>query len=234
MIAVENPAVAGMMGSMLASAGYATLTASTDPEVARLLVDIVPDVLVLDSRLGATVARIGSGTFEADAGPKATVLLLDSGLSWPSEVAAGCFFATLRKPVASETLVEAVARASSGESPVQAPPLAETLGPLLIDHARQMVILQRSGEPARPVALSPSEFRLLGFFANNADRALSRSEILRGVWGATAMLEERTVDVHVVRLRQALEPLGVASMIRTVRGVGYAVAPPVAAGPGAD
>jgi two-component system phosphate regulon response regulator PhoB len=48
------------------------------------------------------------------------------------------------------------------------------------------------------------------------------------------MLEERTVDVHVVRLRQALEPLGVASMIRTVRGVGYAVAPPVAAGPGAD
>ena len=69
--------------------------------------------------------------------------------------------------------------------------------------------------------LGPTEYRLLEFFMSHAGRAYSRSQLLDHVWGANAYLEERTVDVHIRRLRQALEPAGVSHYLQTVRGHGY-------------
>lgn len=71
------------------------------------------------------------------------------------------------------------------------------------------------------VHLGPTEYRLLEFFMGHAGRAYSRSQLLDHVWGANAYLEERTVDVHIRRLRQALEPAGVSHYLQTVRGHGY-------------
>ncbi|MGD2127651.1 MAG: phosphate regulon transcriptional regulator PhoB [Lysobacterales bacterium] len=71
------------------------------------------------------------------------------------------------------------------------------------------------------IRLGPTEYRLLEFFMSHAGRAYSRSQILDHVWGANAYLEERTVDVHIRRLRKALEPSGTDHYLQTVRGHGY-------------
>jgi len=71
------------------------------------------------------------------------------------------------------------------------------------------------------IALGPTEFRLLRHFMKNMERVITRSQLLDRVWGANVYVEERTVDVHILRLRKALEPYGKAGMIQTVRGAGY-------------
>lgn len=72
-----------------------------------------------------------------------------------------------------------------------------------------------------PVSLGPTEFRLLRFFMSHADRVYSRSQLLDRVWGGNVYVEERTVDVHIRRLRMALEPSGCDGLVQTVRGAGY-------------
>ncbi len=69
--------------------------------------------------------------------------------------------------------------------------------------------------------MGPTEYRMLEFFMSHPGRAYSRNQLLDHVWGANAYLEERTVDVHIRRLRKALEPAGVSAYLQTVRGHGY-------------
>jgi two-component system phosphate regulon response regulator PhoB len=71
------------------------------------------------------------------------------------------------------------------------------------------------------VDLGPTEFRLLHFFMTHKDKVYSRTRLLDKVWGTNVFIEERTVDVHIRRLRKALEPHGVEGMVQTVRGAGY-------------
>jgi two-component system phosphate regulon response regulator PhoB len=72
-----------------------------------------------------------------------------------------------------------------------------------------------------PVSLGPTEYRLLQFFMEHPDRVYSRSQLLDRVWGGNVYVEERTVDVHIRRLRKALEPFGLERFVQTVRGAGY-------------
>ena len=109
--------------------------------------------------------------------------------------------------------------------------------------ARVKALLRRSGEPDngvlahgrlsldtrahsvrvgdQTVAVGPTEFRLLELLMRHPDRAFDRSQLLDRVWGRNVYIEERTVDVHVLRLRKALGPFGMANAVETVRGVGY-------------
>jgi two-component system phosphate regulon response regulator PhoB len=89
-------------------------------------------------------------------------------------------------------------------------------GPLVLDKAVHCLFVQ-----GRPVDLAPTEFRLLAFFLENQGRVFSRDELLRRAWPKNVNAGQRTVDVHVRRLRQVLEPFGCDSTIRTVRGFGY-------------
>ncbi len=73
----------------------------------------------------------------------------------------------------------------------------------------------------RIIHLGPTEFKLLAFFMSNPNRVYSRDRLLDNVWGETVYIDERTVDVHIRRLRKALEPCNLAHVIRTVRGSGY-------------
>jgi two-component system phosphate regulon response regulator PhoB len=75
------------------------------------------------------------------------------------------------------------------------------------------------------IALGPTEYRLLEFFMRHPDRVYSRSQLLDRVWGGNVYVEERTVDVHIRRLRKALTPYGYERLIRTVRGAGYRFSP---------
>jgi two-component system phosphate regulon response regulator PhoB len=87
---------------------------------------------------------------------------------------------------------------------------------LTLDQASQRVTV---GE--RTVALGPTEYRLLQFFATHPDRVFTRTQLLDRVWGGNVYVEERTIDVHIRRLRKALEDFGYDRFVQTVRGSGY-------------
>ncbi|MEZ5450502.1 MAG: winged helix-turn-helix domain-containing protein [Thiolinea sp.] len=91
-------------------------------------------------------------------------------------------------------------------------------GPLVLDlHAH---VLQVAGEP---VHLGISEYRLPEFLMNHAGRGYSRAQLLDSIWGQSHFIEERTVDVHIPRLRKALKQHQADHLIQTVRGAGYLV-----------
>ncbi len=114
--------------------------------------------------------------------------------------------------------------------------------------ARVKALLRRSGAPedgilraghismdlaahqvsveGRTVKMGATEFRLLEFFMAHPDRVFDRSQLLDRVWGRSVYVEERTVDVHILRLRKALKPHGMHTAIETVRGVGYRFSSP--------
>lgn len=77
----------------------------------------------------------------------------------------------------------------------------------------------------KAVKLGPTEFRLLELFMRHPERAFARAQLLDRVWGRSIYVEERTVDVHVLRLRKALRPHGLDVLVQTVRGVGYRFSP---------
>jgi len=90
------------------------------------------------------------------------------------------------------------------------------LGGLRIDGAAHRVY---AGE--QTVQIGPTEYRLLHFFMTHAERVYSRSQLLDQVWGGSVYVEERTVDVHIRRLRKTLEPYKLENLVQTVRGAGY-------------
>jgi two-component system phosphate regulon response regulator PhoB len=90
------------------------------------------------------------------------------------------------------------------------------VGPILLNlNAHRAYINNQS------ISLGPTEFRLLEFFMTHTDRVYTRAQLLDYVWGRNMYVEERTVDVHIVRLRKLLKPLECDQMIQTVRGYGY-------------
>ena len=80
------------------------------------------------------------------------------------------------------------------------------------------------------IHIGPTDFRLLELLMRHPDRAFDRAQLLDRVWGRNVYVEERTVDVHVLRLRKALSPYGMGEAVETVRGVGYRLSRQLAAG----
>lgn len=91
-----------------------------------------------------------------------------------------------------------------------------SVGVLRIDGAAHRVYCNDTA-----VTIGPTEYRLLYFFMTHPDRVYSRSQLLDHVWGGSVYVEERTIDVHIRRLRKTLEPFGAQDMVQTVRGAGY-------------
>jgi len=93
---------------------------------------------------------------------------------------------------------------------------ALSYGPLTIDPARHEVSVD-----GKAVKVGLAEFKLLSFLIGHPELVFTRSQLLDSVWGDHVFIEERTVDVHVLRLRKALAPAGVQHLVQTVRGIGY-------------
>jgi two-component system phosphate regulon response regulator PhoB len=121
----------------------------------------------------------------------------------------------ITKPFSTRELVsriKAVLRRSSalsGEKPID-------VGGLSLDPASQRVSANN-----KAVDIGPTEYRLLAFFMSHPERAYTRTQLLDQVWGGNVYVEDRTIDVHIRRLRKVLEPFGFADYIQTVRGTGY-------------
>lgn len=91
-----------------------------------------------------------------------------------------------------------------------------TVGPMRIDGAAHRIYVNE-----QPVHVGPTEYRLLHFFMTHAERVYTRTQLLDHVWGGSVYVEERTVDVHIRRLRKVFEPFKLEGMVQTVRGAGY-------------
>lgn len=89
-------------------------------------------------------------------------------------------------------------------------------GPLIVDPSRHEI-----SADGKSVKMGLAEFKLLKFLISHPDRVFSRAQLLDSVWGDHVFIEERTVDVHVLRLRKALAPVDAQNLIQTVRGLGY-------------
>ena len=121
----------------------------------------------------------------------------------------------MTKPFSPRELVSRIKAVLRRRAPQMTDEPVETNG-LRLDPARHRV--QGNGQT---LELGPTEFRLLHFFMTHPERVYSRAQLLDQVWGDDVFVEERTVDVHIRRLRLALEPSGHAGLVQTVRGSGY-------------
>jgi two-component system, OmpR family, phosphate regulon response regulator PhoB len=121
----------------------------------------------------------------------------------------------LTKPFSARELVARIQAVLRRSAPAGSEERVSIEG-LMLDQAGHRVLAE-----GNPVALGPTEYRLLQFLMTHPDRVYSRGQLLDRVWGGNVYVEERTVDVHIRRLRKALEPSGCDRFVQTVRGAGY-------------
>ena len=217
LIVEDEAAIREMIAFHLARAGYETLEAADCRRARELLADERPDLALVDWMLpdmsGLELTRQLKRDNEHE---DLAVIMLTARADEHDKVSGldGGADDYVTKPFSPRELVariEAVLRRSraAASSTVEA-------GKLTLDAAGHRVT---AGGAA--IALGPTEFRLLKFLMTHPDRVYSRSQLLDRVWGANVYVEERTVDVHVRRLRKALQVHAAAQYVQTVRGAGY-------------
>ncbi len=119
------------------------------------------------------------------------------------------------KPFSPRELVSRIRAVFRRRAPQLAGEVME-YGPLRLDSARRELLAN-----GQPVKIGLTEFKIISFFMAHPERVFSRSQLLDGVWGDHVFIEERTVDVHMLRLRKALAPHALQHLVQTVRGLGY-------------
>ncbi len=190
------------------------------------------DVLVLDLGLphldGLEVCRRLRA--QRGAGPLVLMLTARDTLDDKLEGFAAGADDYLVKPFSPRTLVARVRAVLRRRSP-QSLDDAVQMGPLKLDPATRRVTCLTGGVPTE-IRLGPTEFRLLHYLLTHPERVHSRAQLLDRVWGDHVFIEERTVDVHIKRLRESLSVADCSGMVETVRGAGYRLAalPQVVAG----
>jgi two-component system phosphate regulon response regulator PhoB len=216
----DESAIRDMLRMALDIAGFRCLEADNILDAYTLIVDERPDIILLDWMLpGGSGLELLRRLKRNDATREVPVIMLtaktaEDNLVQGLEVGADDY---ITKPFAPRELIariKALLRRSAGGEAAEKLQV-ETL--VLEPESRRIFI----GEI--PVDMGPTEFNLLQFFMSHPDRAYTRSQLLDQVWGANVYVEERTVDVHIRRLRKALQAAGrdYSNLIQTVRGTGY-------------
>jgi two-component system phosphate regulon response regulator PhoB len=218
LIVEDEKPIRDMIAFGLRRAGYTVREAEDCGEARSRIADSRPDLLLVDWMLpdqsGLELTRFLKRNKETQDLP---VIMLTARADEHDKVAGleGGADDYVTKPFSPRELlarVQAVLRRTSptaGDSVVEA-------GALKLDPTSHRV---SAGEQTVP--LGPTEYRLLQFFMEHPERVYTRSQLLDRVWGGNVYVEERTGDVHIRRLRKALEPFGCDALIQTVRGAGY-------------
>ena len=212
----DEAAIADMTALALSREGFTVETAGDVASARAAIAARPPDLLLLDWMLPDQSGLEFARALRRDESFAEIPILMLTARSEETDKLLGLKSADdyITKPFSTRELVarvRAVARRSGtagGERLVA--------GGLTLDSAAHEI---RCGD--RPIELAPAEYRLLAFLMRNAGRVFSRRQLLDRVWGQDSFIEERTVDVHVRRLRRALMPSGLADCIATVRGAGY-------------
>ncbi|MEZ5541337.1 MAG: phosphate regulon transcriptional regulator PhoB [Pseudomonadota bacterium] len=207
-----------MLAETLEQSGYTIHSAGTVSEARKLLEQHMPDLVLLDWMLPDTTGLNWLRQIRRIDRFRALPVIMLTARGEVGDRVAGLDSGADDYIVKPFSLKELQARIRSQLRNTQPPADHERLelGGLTLDTSTHRVLADTT-----EVNLGPTEFRLLKHFMSNSDRVYSRSQLLDSVWGHQVFIEERTVDVHIRRLRKALEPVGKAGLIQTVRGAGY-------------
>lgn len=218
LVVEDEAAIREMVAFALRKAEFRVTLAADTSAALVAIADAPPDLILLDWMLpglsGLDLARRLRG--EPGGGEVPIIMLTARGeeIDRVHGLEAGVDDYVV-KPFSTRELVARIravlrrSQADDGDGSVQ-------VGRLRIDGLAHRVF---AGDDE--IKLGPTEYRLLHFFMTHSDRAYSRARLLDQVWGGGVYVEERTVDVHIRRLRKLLEPHGLAEMLQTVRGTGY-------------
>jgi two-component system phosphate regulon response regulator PhoB len=218
LVVEDESAIAELIAINLRHNGMMPMLASDGVAAQKHIDEVLPDVILLDWMLpgqsGIELAR----RWRADPRTKTTpILMLTARGDEPDKIAGLDAGADdyITKPFSTQELLARIRAVLRRRAPEQASDVV-SIGGLKLDGSTHRVSFNDQG-----IKLGPTEFKLLNYLMHHAERVHSRSQLLDRVWGDHVFIEERTVDVHVKRLREALGEAG--NMVETVRGVGYRI-----------
>ncbi len=222
LIVEDEAAIAELISINLRHAGFEVVVAG-DADQAQAAIDgQLPDLVVLDWMLPGQSGVALAKRWRSEARTRELPVIMLTARSDETDKVTGLDAGAddyLTKPFSIKELMARIRAVLRRKAP-EALDAAVVVGPLKIDPStRRVSRTMESG--ARDVKLGATEFRLLHFLMAHPERVHSRAQLLDRVWGDHVFIEERTVDVHVKRLREALTPVQCAGMIETVRGAGY-------------
>jgi two-component system phosphate regulon response regulator PhoB len=218
LVVEDESAIAELIAINLRHAGHEA-TIATSADQAQSEVDrVLPDLVVLDWMLPGQSGLALAKQWRSQARTRELPIIMLTARAEEADKIAGLDAGAddyLAKPFSTNELLARIRAVLRRKVPESLDTVVE-VGALKLDPATRRVTRDE-----REVRIGPTEFRLLHFFMTHPERVHSRAQLLDRVWGDHVFIEERTVDVHVKRLREALEPVQCARMIETVRGAGY-------------
>ena len=216
LIVEDEPDIAELVAVNLRHNGFSPVWAE-DGAGAQLEIDaVLPDAILLDWMLPGQSGLALARRWRSDPRTKAIPLLMITARGDEPDKVAGLDAGAddyITKPFSTQELLARIRAVLRRRAPEQASE-SVSVGRLTLDPAAYRVTW---GE--QPLRLGPTEFKLLNYLMRHPERVHSRAQLLDKVWGDHVFIEERTVDVHVKRLREALGPGG--ALVETVRGAGY-------------
>ncbi len=221
LIVEDESALVELLTYNLDRGGYDTAVARDGEEAELLVEEIRPDLVLLDWMLPYTSGIEICRRFRRRPETRTLPIILLTARGEESDKVRGLDVGAddyVVKPFSPKELLARMSAVLRRSGPSGAEDVLEHNG-VALDLAAHRVT--RNG---RPVDLGPTEFRLLAFLMRNPGRVFNREQLLNAVWGRDAYIEPRTVDVHIGRLRKAINRTGDADMIRTVRAAGYCLA----------
>ncbi len=218
LVVEDEPAIQELISYNLEIAGHQVRRADSAEQAMAMVRAALPDMVVLDWMLPGMSGIDFARWLRADKRTQAVPLIMLTARAEEQDKLSGLETGAddyLTKPFSPRELVARVKAVLRRRAP-QATDDAVEAGGLVIDPASHRVL----GNGA-PITLGPAEFRMLHFLMTHAERVHTRAQLLDQVWGDHVFVEERTVDVHILRLRKALQLTGHDHLIKTVRSAGY-------------
>lgn len=223
LVVEDEAAIAELASIHLRHAGYEVTVAPTADDAQAEVDRVLPDLVVLDWMLpghsGLTLAR----RWRSEARTRDLPIIMLTARTEESDKISGLDAGAddyLTKPFSPNELMARIRAVLRRKAPEALDTQVEIAG-LRLDPGTRRVTRALPDRGDVEVKMGPTEFRLLHFFMTHPERVHSRAQLLDRVWGDHVFIEERTVDVHVKRLREALTPAQCAQLIETVRGAGY-------------
>jgi two-component system, OmpR family, phosphate regulon response regulator PhoB len=218
LVVEDESAIAELIAINLRHAGFEVAVASSAEQALAAVAGVLPDLVILDWMLPGQSGLALAKRWRAEQRTRELPMIMLTARSEEVDKIAGLDAGAddyLTKPFSTNELMARIRSVLRRKAP-EALDAVVAVGPLKLDPATRRV-----NREEREVKLGPTEFRLLHFLMTHPERVHSRAQLLDRVWGDHVFIEERTVDVHVKRLREALGPVQCAHMIETVRGAGY-------------
>ena len=222
LIVDDEPAIRDMVAFALRKGEYEPIHAGDAREAQNAIADRVPDLILLDWMLPGTSGLELARRWRKEPLTRDVPIIMLTARGEENDRVGGLEAGVddyVVKPFSARELLARI-RAVMRRSREDDEDGSVQVGGLRIDGAAHRVFADDGSGPA-PVQIGPTEYRLLHFFMTHPERVYSRSQLLDHVWGGSVYVEERTVDVHIRRLRKTLEPWKLDDLVQTVRGTGY-------------